>query len=916
MLRYTIRRRLHPQYASSALIMGLVCSAGAAAQSAETGVAPAVEEVVVSGSRIERVGFEAPTPVTAITSEELEMKSYRNVSQMMEDYPALEPNVTTQRNSVPIGESNWDLRGLGAQRTLLLVDGRRMAPTNPLGTVDANVLPAPLIRQVEIVTGGASAAYGSDAVSGVVNVFLDSEFEGLKGDVQFGQTQHGDAQEKSASLTGGWSFAGGRGHIVASGEVLRNEGLSRQAERDWGAKGYAVLSNPNPQGPSRLVLPNTRLARMTDGGVIVSPGPLQYTQFLEGGTTAPFQRGENAGTVFMTGGDGASFSDEGNIAPEVERESAFVRAQYDFTDDFRAYAEVLYADAMAAYDISPNYDNGNLQIFADNAYLPQSVRDVMLANGMSSFRMGRTNVDLGGYNYGYVDNTTMRYAAGVEGSFGSSWRWDAYYQYSDNDYYTPLLGNRINSNWLLAVDAVVDPASGDIVCRSTLSDPGNGCVPMNVFGPNTATPEVIAYTTGTSWQDTNQRQSNAAVNLQGDPFSTWAGPVAVAVGLEYREDEIEGTSDPISQQNGFRSVNPKPLSGDVSVTEGYIETVVPLAANLPGVKSLEFNGAARLTDYSTSGEVTTWKAGMTYAINDAVRLRTTLSHDIRAPNIQELFAEGVRSLSGVIDPVTNTNVNSINITGGNPDLEPEEADTFTIGVVLEPSWLPGVRASIDYYDIEISGAISSVGWQGAIDRCYFGQLSYCASIIRDPVTNQILQVSANLFNADAVETSGVDVELLYTTPVDAIVGGFAGNLTLRLLANFADTRATISDGIANEAVGEESGVPEWRINVSATYDAGPARIGLQYRYIDDTVDDLLYVEGVDINDNQIPSSYYLSLYGTWQVRDSWQLFGRIDNLLDRDPPVTTNSIISPQTATSPYFDRLGRRFSVGLRYKF
>lgn len=878
----------------------------------QEGAAAAADDIVVTGSRVNRIGFESPTPVTAITSQELDLKAARNVADLLTEVPALRGNQNSQRNDLPAGASNLDLRGLGSSRTLLLVDGRRFAPTSPGGGVDVNVLPAPLIRQLEIVTGGASAAYGSDAVSGVVNVSLDNKFRGLKGDAQYGLAQHGGYRERGASLTGGFGFAGDRGSVVLSGEIYRNSGESEQSSRDWGNKGWAVVTNPayvagSNNGQTRLVVaPNARFSRMTDGGVITSAGALKNQQFGPGGTLLPFNEGTYVGSVFMVGGDGGEFWSSGNLYPEVARESAFAHVTFDFSDNITGFVEGLYARSEQFYDIVPSYNSGDITIKRDNAFLPSAVATIMDANQLQTFTMGRTNRDTG-FLTTWGENRVRRVAAGLKGSLGGSWNWDTFGQYSRNTSRQVDGNNRLAQNWLNAIDSVMGP-NGPI-CRSTLTAPGNGCVAANLFGPNTITPDVQAYAFGDSWYKQTQQQISFAANLRGEPFSTWAGTVSTAFGYEYRKEKVDGTSDPQSQQFLWRAVNPQPISGEITVNEAYFETVVPLAKDAAWAKTLEVNGAVRLTDYSTSGRVTTWKVGVNYSPVDDLRFRGTVSRDIRAANISELFASRVTTFGTLIDPVKNQNLNVPQYTGGNENLQPEIATTYTAGLVFQPRFLSGFRASLDVYDISIDGAITALTGQQVVDRCYAGQTDLCSAITRDS-TGTITSVFSTRFNAQQLKTQGLDIEAAYRIPLGS------GSLSLRTLANYVKSLETINNGVAIDNAGAVvAGVPHWRVNFEGVYRTGPLTLRAVARYVEGGLFNATYVEGVDIDDNTIPGRTYVDTSFNYQITPNVALFGKIENLFDRDPPITTSSLISPQAASSVLFDVRGRYFSMGARFR-
>lgn len=880
------------------------------------GATEELAEVAVTGTRLS--GFTAPTPVTSLGSEELQVKAVRNVADLMQDIPALRVNFNTGQVSAPLGSSNLDLRGLGANRTLLLVDGRRFGATDSTGGVDVNVIPAALIKKIEIVTGGASAAYGSDAVSGVVNMFLDDQFEGVKADAQYGASRYDDMHQTGLSLVLGKAFADGRLHVVAAGDYSRNSGELSQDSRPWGRDNWAVITNPsyapgNGQ-PQRLMLPNSLLSNMTYGGVTASSNipALRGLQFLPGGQVAPFVYGTNVGGTFMTGGGGISVMGDANILPELERTSAYTHVTYALNDSASLYADALFSRATAFADQLPNTDTGNLTIRSDNAFLPQQIRDILAANHLTSFKMGRLDTEAGVFA---TDVTTkvQRYAVGAKGSVFGDWNWDLYAQLGRNNYDRFDSSNRITANYLNAVDAVVDPATGQVVCRSTLTHPDNGCVPANVFGQGSISPAAVAYYTGTSWVTQRQDQDVYAFKLDGSPFRNWAGPASAAIGAEYRKESIAVNADPISVARGWRQINTQPLDGAYNVKEEFLEIGMPLLTDIRLAYLLDIDGAVRHTDYSTSGGVTTWKVGLNYEPVVDLRLRGTVSRDIRAPNLNELFSGQSQGIQPLIDPLNGSQRSIVQLTGGNPNLLPERALTYTLGAVYQPSWAAGLRASVDYYSIDLKDAISTLTPQQVIDGCYLqNQQSLCGQVTRD-ASGTITRVEATLLNTAAMKTSGIDFELDYSRPLAA------GRIAARLLTTYVDELSTTITGEVTDRAGQvgvNGGVPHWRGNLSLDYRTEKYDFGALLRYVQGGTYDNTFVEGVDINDNSVPGRSYLDLNGAYWLSEGVQLFAKINNAFDVDPPATPNSLSQATYATSSLYDRTGRYYIAGVRVKF
>jgi iron complex outermembrane receptor protein len=890
-----------------------------------------VEEVLVTASRIQRGGFTAPTPTTVLGSEDLQRAGLTSIGQIVTQIPAFMPS-STPTSSVLSSDSGrgqfLDLRGLGASRTLTLVDGRRHVPTTTGNLVDTNAIPMLLVDRVEVVTGGASAAWGSDAVAGVVNLIFKKNLEGLSGDFQIGQSQQGDSKEYKGSLAFGTGFAGGRGHFSIAAEAERNTGVLHQSDRSWGARNWGIVGNPayapgNGQFP-RLVVPDARLAIATEGGLILS-GALFGTRFLPGGATAPMDFGQwDFQGAYTRGGDGAAWGRYAALQLPLDRANVYTHTTFDFTSNLTGFLDVSFAESETRNPNLVQPFDLPVTISADNAFLPSSVRDQLALAGETQFDLGRLDTDFG-FIKSRDNNQTMRLVAGLQGKFSDGWSWEAYYEYGRTRHNNSSPGNRVEANYARAVDSVADPVSGDPVCRSTLSDPGNGCVPINLFGYGAPSAAAIDYVTATQWQLFHLTEHVASVSVQGEPFSTWAGSVSIAAGAEYRRDEAESSVDALSASDAFLIGNPKAIRGAYDVTEGFLETVVPLLADQPLVKSLDFSGAVRLTNYSTSGTVTTWKAGLSYAVNDQLRFRATRSRDIRAPNIDELFATPSLNFANVVDPLSGNSVLITTPIVPNGDLKPEEADTTILGLVYQPSWFPGFRLAVDGYDIELKSAIGQLDPQDVLNRCDAGAANLCQFIGRDG-GGALTSVTLTNLNLSRLKTSGVDIEATYRTDLSRFVDRWKGSVTLRLLTTYVD-ELSVDDGtqVIDRAGdvgflggnGVANGVPHWRGTVSGAYEYGPLTLYLAGRYVGGGAKDHTIT---DLDQNHLDSRFYVD--GSVQYTLSrpglrrLQVYANVSNLFDRDPPISPSSFIVPQATNPVLYDVIGRTASIGVRFQY
>ena len=923
--------------------------APASVERATTSDTVELEEVVVS-TRVIRDGYQAPTPTSVLGIAEIQANAPSNIANFVNQLPSIAgsntPSVTTGAVSSGLaGINSLNLRALSSNafnRTLVLVDGRRIPASAATGLVDINTIPQELITRVDVVTGGASAAWGSDALAGVVNFTLDRKFTGLKANVQGTSTSRGDNRGYNFSLTGGTPFANGRGHAILSGEVARSDGIEG-LPRDW-YKGYKTLLNPAytaTNGQPRLIVRENSGYRVATPGLIINTGPLAGTYFGPGGTPAQLNTGSLAGTTTgIVGGDWAyaDFAKTGDLEARISRQSAYGLVSYDVTDNLELFAEASYGTSDIFSRAIDQFNLGNLTIRADNAFLPANLAAILVANGAATFGAGSFNADLPPLT-AINTRSLQRYTVGAKGGFnagGSDWSWNAYLQTSRANILNEALAS-ITSRYNAAIDSVRN-AGGSIVCRinadaiTTNDDPA--CVPYNIFGTGTASQPAINYVTGTGFLRSELVQDVVAASVQGEPLSSWAGPISFAAGLEHRREKVSGKNDTLSQDSRYFAGNFKPTIGSYNVSEAFIETVIPLAADQGWAKNLDFNAAVRATKYSTSGNVTTWKAGLTYTPIDDLTFRATRSRDIRAPSLSELFATGIAGTSTLLDPFRgNASTTLITITSGNLGLVPEEADTTGIGMVIQPRFLPGFTASVDVYDIDIAGAIGAFDAPTIVNGCFLGITNLCGAIIRNAAGN-IVQVNASPFNANSQKARGVDIEASYRRSLDSIVSSWTGDLTLRLFAthylkNFIDFANPLAVDTETAGTNTTLGPPDWRYLASLSYDNGPGTISLTGRGLSSGVFSNEYIECTTgcptstvalttTDNNHIAGAFYLDLAMSYQVKDSTTVFLTVANVMDKDPagvPASQNIGNAPQGINRVLYDGLGRTFRAGVRFK-
>ncbi|MEW5686977.1 MAG: TonB-dependent receptor [Pseudomonadota bacterium] len=930
---------------ATASLTVLAAPAAAWAQAAVTTTAAAaaetessLEEVIVTGSRVARDGYSAPTPVNVLGQDEIKAAAAANIADFVNTLPSVAGSATAANSSGGLsngvaGISALNLRALGTGRTLVLLDGQRSVASAATGQVDTNTFPQSLISRVEVVTGGASSAYGSDAIGGVVNFILDKEYTGIKATAEYGETTYGDNDNWKLNLTFGKPFADGRGHILLSAETVSQDGIHYET-RDWNRKGHFAVRNPNTAAgaPFYVVSDNVGISTYTPGGLITA-GPLRGTYFGVNGTVNQLAYGQTTGQ-WMIGGDWV-YSSSGmlgtnSLAPDEDRDSLFGRVSFKVTDNLEVFAQASYARYEGlSYYINPTQTG--IVIQRDNAYLPASVRAQMVAANVTSFTMGTSNADMPASGSNNV-RETERYVFGVNGDFGAfglAFDWDGYFQHGVTKAEEQLTATWNNARLALATDAVVNPANGQIVCRSTLTAPSNGCVPLNRFGVGVASQAALDYVLGEPFRSQTFKQDVAAINLRTNSLQGWAGPISLAVGAEWRKEKLSGEVDP-QFESGWKYGNYRVTNGSYNVKEAYLEALIPI------IKGLDFNGAARITDYSTSGTVKTWKAGLTWSPIEDVMFRGTRSRDIRAANLSELFDSGTARSNSV--NINGASVAFVQNLQGNPNAKPEVADGWGVGMVVKPRFLPGFAASVDYYDIKVDGVISFVTAQNVADYCFIQKVtSYCSNLIYSSAG--VLQ-TINLYydNLNSLIARGMDIEASYRTDLRELFEPLRGEVTLRAQATHYIDNITDDNVTAIDVAGSNAGsTPDWIYRLTAAYKIDDWTFTLTARGVSDGVISNAYTECASscptltapyftINDNHIEGETFFDLavnYGFEVSGATGEAYISVRNLFDTDPPLTANpanlgaenTVGYVQTNRSLY-DVLGRVIRVGVRMDF
>jgi iron complex outermembrane recepter protein len=925
----------------------------------------AQERIEITGSRIKSVGAVSNSPITSVGAAEINSSQPVAIEEVIRGLPAAIPAIGPGTNNGSGGIATIDLRGLGPQRTLVLINGRRAVPSDLTNRVDTNAIPVALLERVDLVTGGASAVYGADAVSGVVNFVLKRNFTGVSAESTYGMSEQGDAKRYRTDLTLGANLADGRGNVALSFGTTRTEPLT-QGERSFGK--FSISSTTGAEGGSSITVP------AIFGGI---PAPLAGNRVVDvaAGNLRP-----------AISADNFNFNPQNYYVTPLERTQMAAIGRFTINEFAEAYAELTHTKSRVSLNLastgtfaSAGFPNWKLPI--GNAYMPEPMRaQLCAAFGITSnCAVGNTQevtinisrrITENGPRINDFDNTTSQWTAGVRGSlpFFDSWSYDAYLQKGTAD----QLSTRVNwgsaSKLQQALRAVSTTA-----CTVTTG----GCVPINVFGAQgSITPAMLAFFNQTAIQSTAVSQTVKNASVSGDlgpvksPFSK--SPISLALGVEEREMTAGNLSDGPSQVNGEVLGTGAPLPdrrGTLSLKEGFLETVIPIASGIPGVNSLNFEGGYRETKFETAASSQTygsWKYGLDYAPIKGLRFRAMQQRATRSPNINELYQPIVSGLSNrAVDPCQLALVSAAeantpgtlanlcrqtgvplsqfgnvpapaagqisNTSGGNPNLSPEEADTTTIGFVWEPEFVPGLSVTLDYYKIKINKAVSSPTTNQVIDGCYTSALNpgfssgnpFCALIARNVTTgslNGAAGVITQQSNLGTVDTDGYDLGISYRLKLSSWGRLDVGLQATQVNSNGFQSLPTVARIECVGLNGPDCGGPTAKLKWSqrTTWAMGDFTAGYNWRYLGKSA-----VQGAAATLPQfatIKAYNYIDLSFAWQATKNFRLALAVNNAGDLSPPQVGANVGTTTTNSGntfpQWYDVVGRAYSLTASLKF
>jgi outer membrane receptor protein involved in Fe transport len=932
-----------------------------------------LEEVIVTGSRITRTNLVSASPVTQVDAEEFLFTGTTRVEDLVKNLPQVYSYSNSTQQNGATGTATLNLRNLGYERTLVLINGRRMPAGSPVSGgvgADINQIPGALIKTVEVLTGGASATYGSDAVAGVVNFIMVDDFEGIKLDYQYSGYQHdndngkyqrivkdagypapsgdtSDGEMSDISLIIGGNFDNGRGNVTGYATYRDIEEIL-QGDRDYSA--CALNDDADAcQGSS-----TTPQGRFADFGANGGDG---FNYQVAGDQFVPFENLYNYGAVNYF------------QRPDT-RYTLGSFSHYDINEHVEAYSELMYMNNESTSQIAPSGTFFNNQyIPCDNAFLSDQqfeaiCGDVGLGPDDDSITyIGRRNVE-GGFRRDSLEYNTFRGVFGLRGDINETWRYDGYFMYSQVDYKSNY-NNDLNKDRIQkALNAVVDPETGDIVCESFLDGSDINCVPYNVFQTGGVTQEQTDYLSLSQFQDGETTQLVWSGYVEGNLTDygiklPWANDgVALVVGAEYREETLDFNPDQSFQENlGAGSGGAtNPTKGDYNVTEGFIEVSVPLVEGKRFMDQVVLDGGYRYSDYDYGETTDTYGVRLGWAINQQVKLRASYQRAVRAPNIQELFLpQGLNLFDMSQDPCSDGVAGGLSaggytqadcarsglqanqwgrnfdspagqynfLQGGNPDLSPEESDTYTYGVVFTPDFLEGFSLTVDYYDIKIEDGINNLDQEFILTECLDGNDSQCAKVQRGPngdlwvgssaTSGRIIALQDNLA---VEEVKGVDLVATY----DFDMGSW-GSMNINNVLSYVDTWDTqeLSGAPKVECAGTFGATcgfptPEYRNNLRATWTTPwSVTASAQWRYIDEVKDQNKIRDLDEVN--------YLDVAAIWDVTEWASLRAGVNNVTDEEPPIigsniAGSSIYGAGNTFPGMYDANGRYWFVGASLTF
>lgn len=950
-----------------AIAFGAASTAAFSASSFAAEGAEKVERIEVTGSRIKRTDMEGANPVQIISRDDLVASGIGNVGDILQEIPSVAgAGTNTAVNNGGSGAVRVSLRGLGSSRTLVLLNGRRMVASGSgaNSSVDLSTIPTAIIKRVEVLKDGASAIYGSDAIGGVVNVITRDDFEGFEATASYDASTHGgDGETKSYDFTVG--FTNDKGGVVASAYYIQ-QGSQSSGDRDWSKFSLDMDASGELSKGGSSATPWGRY-----NGIDGSIAGEDCSSFTHGAANGPGQS-DPSDFANPTGYDcWNGDKDAYNFAPvnfhltPAERYGIFVQSNYEFNDHARFFSELSLNRRVSDTKLAPLplaplafFGVTDANYSADNYYNQQFGPKDRNGNSVEISDWRRRMVETGGRDTQFrVD--TVRAVLGFEGDINDDWGYEVSYIFGTSDSTTKREGGVNFEKVAQAVGPSFQDTDGSIVC-GTVDNPIAGCTSLNVFGiPGTdsqVSQEMLDFITFEAHDFGSNEQQIISGSVFGSAFELPAGSLGMAFGVEHREEKGGDFPDALIALGITSGSSRQETSGSYTVDEAYAEFNVPLLYDAPLAKVLELDLAIRYSDYDTFGDTTNHKVGIKWSPMDGLMFRGTSSTAFRAPSTSDLFSGSSDNSPEVSDPcATNPTAFCIadgvpaagfepigdqlsSTRGGNPDLQPEEADIFTVGLVYSPDFFDGLSFTIDYWDIELENAISTIGEQLILNKCAESG-TYCDQITR--YTSGILagnssDIDDRNVNVGGVESSGYDFNVAYAT--DTSFGALSASLDATYYDDYTITQA---DGSTLQNAGYyrrnsgDGNFPEWKTNLNLTLSQDNWSATYALRYIGEVEENFTNIDPEDLAD--VNPSFRTQAVTVNGALDSYDVIRTIDsqvihnvrfsyfldnytatvgvnNVFDEDPPYAAtgfNDNTDPRT-----YNTTGRHVYLTLNAKF
>ena len=972
--------KLSSWLACTVAALGLLTASYSTSFAQEQGSNEAIEEIVVTGSRLRRDDLSAPSPTVIVSEEDIWLSARGTLDGVLNELPQLNSDLSSNTQNIgQAGLHTADLRSLRPERTLVLVNGKRFTPANESGLVDLSRIPDALVERIEVITGGASAVYGSDAIAGAVNFILRDDFEGVELRYNFGQSAESDARTNKIDLIFGTNFADDRGNIMVDVGWFDQEPVFAD-DRAFSAINVDVRNGELvPSGTSNN--PGTSFFHTpTEISTLVGVDLTDFTTDRDFSNGGPGGCSQVQGIRFGRNGIPLPYCDPedrynynvGNyMLRPYERYSVSALADFEINESVQLFTELFWMNNKNAWNLNvssfrPRTSGTRKLILSDFAINPvmfPAARDFLIANAAlydpdgdgtaEIFGAGRNLTEAPDRFFNY-DNTSYSLTGGLRGDLdlgGKDWQWDAYYQYQRATEAQNSTNSVSTLRLSLGLDVIVDPSTGEAIC----ANPFLGCVPVSILGIDAITPEGVAFLTPDKGDQEFFERKVFQTSMNGDLFEMPAGPVAAAFGFEWRDAGYVFKPGGLNERAADGGNLPS-IDAGTDVWELFTEVRIPLIADKPAIELLNLELAYRYSDYSNSGGSDTYKAGIEYAPVEWFRFRTAFNRAVRAPNLAELFAPQTRRFEGGDDPcnsvlapsqavkdfcvltgvpadVIDSFIPSVDLSGrrgGNPNLVPEESDTITFGFVISPPFAEGLNVTVDWYDIEVTDAIGTITAETALQTCYaLLDINHttCQGVSRLP-NGLVDEVLATTQNIATFQVSGIDLSFDYVMnlPDSWGIGTDGAVLAFRGLATWVGERE--SQQVALAPVVDCAGilgtgcsgfgnrpVPDFSSKFDVRYSSGNLSIGTGLR----TIGEFGFHPDdtrAEVFGGKVEAEHYWDIDARYQITEAIDLTAIVKNITDNKPTLLGQQLGGDSGVDVGLFDVIGQRFAIGFRYVF